>query len=305
MNRLTIIVGIVVVVVAVVLASATYTVRETEQVLIRQFGEVRRIVNEPGLHVKLPFVQNATYFDKRILDYDAQRQEVPTLDQKQLVVDAFARYRIVDPLEFYKTVGNELGFRQRLDNILNDGLRSEVGSITLATVLTDQRAELMDRIAQQVNDAAKSLGVEVIDVRIKRVDLPEENSQAIFRRMQTQREQEARRIRAEGDKEARRIRADADKQKRVIVAEARREAEILRGEGDAQAQDIYNETYSRDVAFFDFWRSMQAMQKGLAPDTTTYVGPPSSSFFRFFDGQEVNIPDDGGAAGASGGGTGD
>ena len=286
MKRTFVIAGIVVVVAAVLLGSATFTVRETEQVLIRQFGEVRRIVHEPGLHVKLPFIQNATYFDKRILDYDAQRQEVPTLDQKQLVVDAFARYRIVDPLEFYKTVQDEVGFRQRLDNILNDGLRSQVGSITLATVLTDKRADLMDRIARQVNTAAQSLGVEVIDVRIKRVDLPEENSQAIFRRMQTQREQEARRIRAEGDKEARRIRADADKQKRVIVAEARRKAEVLRGEGDAQAQKIYNSAYTRDVLFFDFWRSMQAMQKGLAPDTTTYVGPPSSDFFRFFKGQE-------------------
>lgn len=283
MNRMLIILGGLAAVGLIVLSSAAFTVRETEQVLIRQFGEVQRIVSEPGLNFKIPFIQNATYFDKRVLDYDADREEIPTLDQKQLVVDAFARYRIVDPLRFYQTVNNELVFQDRLSNILNNALRSEIGSINLSTVLTEKRADLMERISDLVDIEARNLGVEVIDVRIKRVDLPEENSQAIFRRMQTQREQEARRIRAEGEKEARTIRADADKQSRVIVAEARREAEILRGEGDAEAQNIYNAAFTQDASFFEFWRSMQAMQRGLTPDTTTYVGPPQADFLRMFD----------------------
>lgn len=283
MNRMLIILGGLAAVGLIVLSSAAFTVRETEQVLIRQFGEVQRIVSEPGLNFKIPFIQNATYFDKRVLDYDADREEIPTLDQKQLVVDAFARYRIVDPLRFYQTVNNELVFQDRLSNILNNALRSEIGSINLSTVLTEKRADLMERISDLVDNEARNLGVEVIDVRIKRVDLPEENSQAIFRRMQTQREQEARRIRAEGEKEARTIRADADKQSRVIVAEARREAEILRGEGDAEAQNIYNAAFTQDASFFEFWRSMQAMQRGLKPDTTTYVGPPQADFLRMFD----------------------
>lgn len=285
MNRTVIIAGGLVAVLLIVLSSAAFTVRETQQVLIRQFGEVQRVVGEPGLHFKIPFIQKATYFDKRVLDFDADREEIPTLDQKQLVVDAFARYRIVDPLKFYQAVGNEQGYRNQLSQILSNALRSQIGSITLSTVLTEKRADLMERIAQVTDEESRNLGVEVIDVRIKRVDLPEENSQAIFRRMETQRQQEARRIRAEGAKEAQRITADADKQKRVIVAEARREAEVLRGEGDAQAQNLYNKAFTRDEAFFDFWRSMQAMQKGLAPDTTTMVGPPDSDFFRFFKGQ--------------------
>lgn len=286
MKKTGIFLGVFAAVALIVLSSAAFTVRETEQVLIRQFGEVQRIVGAPGLHFKIPFIQKATYFDKRVLDFDADREEIPTLDQKQLVVDAFARYRITDPLRFYQTVGDERIFQTRLSNILTNALRSQIGSITLATVLTEKRADLMERITEQVDQQSAQLGVEVIDVRIKRVDLPEENSQAIFRRMQTQREQEARRIRAEGDKEARRIRADADKQQRVIIAEARREAEVLRGEGDAQAQNLYNQAFTQDASFFDFWRSMQAMQKGLAPDTTTLVGPPDSDFFRFFQSQE-------------------
>jgi membrane protease subunit HflC len=286
MKRTAIIFGVLAAVGLIVLSSAAFTVRETEQVLIRQFGEVQRIVGEPGLHFKIPFIQKATYFDKRILDFDAEREEIPTLDQKQLVVDAFARYRIIDPLRFYQSVNNEAGYRDQLTQILANSLRSQIGSITLSTVLTEKRADLMERIAQSVDQESRNLGVEVIDVRIKRVDLPEENSQAIFRRMSTQREQEARRIRAEGDKEAQRIRADADKQRRVIIAEAQRQAEVLRGEGDAEAQNLYNAAYTQDEGFFDFWRSMQAMQRGLAPDTTTLVGPPDSAFFRYFQGQD-------------------
>ncbi|MEM7073391.1 MAG: protease modulator HflC [Pseudomonadota bacterium] len=259
-----------------------YTVRETEQVLILQFGKALEVVDTPGLYFKIPFVQTTTYLDKRVLDYDARAQEVPTQDQKQLIVDAFARYRIVDPLNFFQTVQSEAGMQVRLDSLINAALRAVLGDVELAVVLTPKRSELMSLFTERVALEASEFGIEVIDVRIKRIDLPQENSEAIFRRMSTQREQEARKIRAEGGKEARTIRAEADRRKRVIVAEAQRTGEILRGEGDGAAQEIYNAAYGQDAEFFDFWRSMQALRKGVSGQTTTYVGPPQGDFFRFF-----------------------
>ena len=273
--------------VAVTAYGSLFTVRETEQAMVLQFGEQKEIVTKPGLHFKLPFIQTLIYFDKRVLDYDASIQEVPTSDQKQLIVDSFARYRIVDPLLFYQTVFNEIGIRQRLDALINDSLRAILGKVPLSQVLTPKRSTLIDDFTDLVALKAQEFGVEMVDVRIKRIDLPPENSQAIFRRMQTQREQEARKIRAEGDKESRRIRADADKQQRVILAEARKTAEIVRGEGDAQAQKLYNNAYSADAGFFDFWRSMQAMQKALVGDSTSFIGAPDGDFFRYFS-QEKN-----------------
>lgn len=265
--------------------STAFTVRETEQALVLQFGEPRRVLVEPGLKFKIPFVQDVKIVDRRVLDYDANKREIPTKDQKQVVVDAFARYRIVDPLEFYKTVGSELFLEQRLDSVVDKGLRDVLGEATLAVVMTPKRSDLMNEVTKQVATESKKFGIEVVDVRIKRIDLPEENSQAIFRRMQTQREQEARKFRAEGDKESRRIKAEADKQQRVIVAEAKKKAEILRGTGDAQAQAIYNDAYGKDEEFFDFWRSMQALRKGLGEKSTTYVGPPQGDFFRYFNNE--------------------
>lgn len=273
----------------VIVLSTAFTVRETEQALVLQFGQPRRILTEPGLKFKIPFVQNVKIVDRRVLDYDANKREIPTKDQKQVVVDAFARYRIVDPLEFYKTVGSELLLEQRLDSIVDKGLRDVLGEVTLAVVMTPKRADLMADVTKQVAEESKKFGIEVVDVRIKRIDLPKENSQAIFRRMQTQREQEARKFRAEGDKESRRIKAEADKQQRVIVANAKKQAEILRGAGDAQAQAVYNEAYGKDEHFFDFWRSMQALRKGLGEKSTTYVGPPTGDFFRYFN-NEVGDP---------------
>jgi len=276
------VIGLILFLIGAVAWGTLFTVRETEQVLITEFGDPVRVITEPGLNFKVPIIQDLRYFDRRLLDYDAASQEVPTLDQKQLIVNAFARYRIVDALDFFKTVGTEVGMEARLGNIMNTALRGVLGDVPLSTVLTPQRAQLMRQITERANANAANFGVEVVDVRIKRVDLPEENSQAIFRRMQTQREQEARKIRAEGERDSRRIRAEADKTQRVIVAEARKTGEILRGEGDAEAQSIYNEAYTKDEDFFDFWRSMQAMQRGLPGDTTRYVGPPDSDFFRFF-----------------------
>lgn len=259
-----------------------FTVRETENAIVLQFGNPQQIITEPGLKYKIPFVQNVVYFDQRVLGYDANKREIPTDDQKQVVVDAFARYKIVDPLQFFITVGNQTFLQQRLDSVVDKGLRDVLGAVTLEVVMTPERARLMEDVTRRVASESKKFGIEVVDVRIKRIDLPEENSQAIFRRMQTQREQEARKFRAEGDKESRRIRAEADKQQRVIVAEARKKAEILRGTGDAEAQAIYNDAYGKDEAFFDFWRSMQALRKGLGEKSTTYVGPPKGDFFRYF-----------------------
>lgn len=281
------------VLVAVVITgiSSAFIVRETEQVLVLRFGEPQRIIASPGLHFKVPFVDVASFYDKRVLDYDADVQEIPTSDQKQLVVNAFARYRITDPLRFFQTVTDERGIEQRFNSLINSSLREVLGEVSLAVVLTPERARLMEDFTRIVASEAEAFGIEVVDVRIKRIDLPPENSEAIFERMATQRQQEARLVRAEGDKEAQRIRAEGDKRQRVIIAEAQRDAEILRGEGDAEAQRLYNDAYGQDVGFFDFWRSMQAMQKGLAGDTTTYVGPPDSDFFRFFRNETGSAPE--------------
>lgn len=273
--------------VAITAYGSLFTVRETEQVMVLQFGEEKEIITDPGLNFKLPFIQTLIYLDKRVLDYDASIQEVPTSDQKQLIVDSFARYRIVDPLLFYQTVFNEIGIRQRLDALINDSLRAILGKVPLSQVLTPKRSTLIDDFTNLVALKAQEFGIEMVDVRIKRIDLPPENSQAIFRRMQTQREQEARKIRAEGDKESRRIRADADKKQRVILAEARKTAEIVRGEGDAQAQKLYNNAYSADKGFFDFWRSMQAMQKALGSESTSFIGAPDGDFFRYFNQEKA------------------
>ncbi len=285
MSRSSSIIGIAVFIIGVIIYSSTFVIREDEQALVLQFGDPRREVKEAGLNFKVPFIQDAVYFDKRVLDFDASAAEVPTLDQKQLVVDSFARYRIVDPLKFYQTVVFEANAEAQINNIISAALRDAFGQELFTRLMTEKRALLMVGVTKTVDLAARNLGIEVVDVRIKRVDLPEENSQAIFRRMQTQREQEARGIRAEGDKKAREIRADADKQQRVIVAEAKKTSEILRGEGDAVATKLYNQAFGNDRDFFDFYRSLQAMRKGLTGESTSYVGPPRGEFYRFFKGE--------------------
>ena len=287
MSKTVIFGGILAIVIGITAFSSLFVIRENQQALILQFGNPQKQVDDAGLNFKTPFIQDVIYFDKRILDYDASAAEIPTLDQKQLVVDAFARYKIIDPLKFYQTVATESIAESQLNNIINSNLRDSFGKQLFTKLMTETRAKLMAEISKKVDTAMRSLGIEVIDVRIKRVDLPEENSQAIFRRMQTQREQEARRIRAEGDRKAREIRADADKQQRVIVAEAKKTSEILRGEGDAVATKLYNDAFGRDRDFFDFYRSLQAMRTGLTGDTTSYVGPPQGEFYRFFKGESL------------------
>jgi modulator of FtsH protease HflC len=270
--------------VALILAlSALFTVHQTQQALVLQFGEPKRVVQEAGLHAKIPFIQNAVYIDRRVLDFDAESQEVILGDQKRLVVDAFARYRIVDALRFYQAVGDEARLRGRIDTILDASLRKVLGEVPLFTVLSADRSALMNRIRESANTEAKQFGIDIIDVRIKRADLPAENSQAIYRRMQTEREREAKELRAQGAELAQRIRSRADRERRVIIAEAEKEGQIHRGEGDGQAVAIFADAVGKDVDFFTFYRSMQAYREALGDDNTSFVLSPASEFFRFFD----------------------
>ena len=289
MSRTNIIILLVIAAIGLTAMSAAFIIREDEQALVLQFGDPKREVKKPGLHFKIPFIQDAIYFDKKILDFDAAAAEVPTQDQKQLVVDAFARYRITEPLKFYQTVGSEGIAEGQLNNIISANLREIFGKEDFAELLKPKRAELMLEIRRLVDNGSSHLGLEVVDVRIKRVDLPEENKAAIFLSMQTQREQEARGIRASGGKVAREIRAGADKEQRIIVAQAKKTSEILRGEGDAKATKLYNDAFGNDRDFFDFYRSLQAMRKGLTGQSTSYVGPAQGEFFRFFKGESVGL----------------
>jgi len=266
----------------VLLIGSVYTVHQSRQALILQFGNPVRVVQEPGLGFKVPFIQQVEYFEKRVLDYDAPSVELILGDQKRLVVDAFTRYRIVDPLRFRQAAGSEALFRQRLEPTVFAALRSVLGETSLIDVLSKDRVLLMARIRDEANKALGRFGVEIVDVRIKRADLPVENSQAIFRRMQTEREREAKELRAQGAEIAQRIRARADRERRVLIAEAQKRAEILRGEGDAEAIRIFAEAFGQDVDFFKFYRTMQAYRQALADGNTSIVMSPESDFFRFF-----------------------
>ena len=273
----------------IVLAYSTlFTVHQTEQALVLQFGDPRRVVSEPGLNWKLPFVQNVIFFDKRILDYDIPEAEVIASDQKRLVVDAFARYRITDPLKFRQTVVTLAGVDARLSTLLNAGLRQVLGKESFFAILSGERAALMNLIRDRVNNEAAQFGIEVVDVRIRRADLPEANSQAIYRRMQTEREREAREARAQGAEIAQRIRSRADGEKTVLLAEAKRDAEITRGKGDGERNRIFAEAVGKDPEFFAFYRSMRAYQEAFKPADTTMVLSPNSEFFRYFMDLEGN-----------------
>jgi membrane protease subunit HflC len=283
MNRFS---GAAILVVAVIgivlLLQAMFTVHQSERALVLQLGAPVRVVEDPGLDFKIPFIQNVESISKRVLRTEASQEELLTQDQKRVVVDYFARYKIVDPLLFFQSVRSTEMLEQRLKPIITSQLRRVLGGVLLARILTEERADMMREITVAVDGEVKRFGITVLDVRMRRVDLPKENSDAIFNRMRTQRQQAAALIRAEGDRAARALRAEGQKQQVVIRANARRQAEILRGEGDAKATEIYNQAYGQDPAFFDFFRSMQALSMGLSADTTTYVGPASGDFFRFF-----------------------
>jgi membrane protease subunit HflC len=260
-----------------------FVVHVNEQAIVLEFGKPVKIINQPGLFWKVPVVQTVEYFDKRILDLDSAAQEVTASDQKRLIVDAFARYRITDPLLFYQAVRDERMVRSRLGPVMESALRRVLGSSTFQEVVKEKRENLMKNIAHQVNEEGKQFGLEVVDVRIKRVDLPEQNSKNIFDRMRAERQREAAEFRGEGTGAANRIKADADRQVTIIKADAMRDGERLRGDGDAERNRIYAEAYSRDPDFFAFYRSMQAYEHGLKSTDTRLLLSPDSTFFNFFN----------------------
>ncbi|NJO35981.1 MAG: protease modulator HflC [Rhodospirillales bacterium] len=275
----------VVVIVGAVAAAAYFSffiVHQNEQAIVLEFGKPVRIIHEPGLYWKIPVVQTVDFFDKRILDLDTASQEVTASDQKRLIVDAFARYRIVDPLLFYQTVRDERVVRSRLGPIVESSLRRVLGGSTFQDLVRDNRESLMKRIAQQVNEEGKEFGLEVVDVRIKRADLPEQNSKNIFDRMRAERQRQAAEIRAEGTGAANVIRANADRDVTIIKADATRDAERIRGEGDAERNRIFAEAFSRDPDFFAFYRSMQAYEAGIKSSDTRMLLSPDGEFFKYF-----------------------
>jgi membrane protease subunit HflC len=263
--------------------SSFFSVYQTQQALVVRLGNPVRVVSEPGLHTKLPFVDTVILVDRRILDLEAPAQEVIASDQKRLVVDAFARYRIKDPLRFYQTLGSIVGANSQLAILLNSALRRVLGEATFTHVVRDQRADLMARIRDLVDHEAGSYGVQVVDVRIRRADLPEQNSQAVYQRMQTERQREAAEFRAQGAQRGQEIRSRADREVTVLVAEATAKADQIRGEGDAQRNQIFADAFTRDVDFFNFYRSMQAYEAGLKPNDTRLLLKPDSNFFRYFN----------------------
>jgi membrane protease subunit HflC len=272
--------------VAIILIFAAYgslfTVYQTKQALVVRLGEPVRIITEPGLHVKWPLIETVITVDNRILDLENAAQEVFASDQRRLVIDAFARYRITDVLRFYQTVTNVEGANARLSSLLNAALRRVLGEATLIHVVRDDRAALMARVRDQLDREARAFGIEVVDVRIRRADLPEQNSQAVYQRMQTERQRQAASIRGEGNQKSQEIRAKADRDVTVIVAEAQSRGEQIRGEGDAQRNRIFAEAFGKDPDFFAFYRSMQAYEAGLRANDTRLVLRPESDFFRYF-----------------------
>lgn len=284
-----IVLAVVLVLVGLLGYSAMFTVHETEQALVLQFGDPRRSISEPGLHFKTPFLQNVIYLEKRILDLDTPKQEVIASDKKRLVIDAYARFKISNPLEFYRSVNNENVARNRLSNIINSALREVLARAELQAVMSDERSALMRQISDKVNTEASKIGIEIVDVRIKRADLPEENSQAIYRRMQAERERDARELRARGAEEAQKIKADADRQRAVLLAEAERQAQTLRGEGDADRTRILGDAYGRDPDFFDFYRTLESYKQALTGGDTNLVLTPDSDFLRLFGARQRDI----------------
>jgi len=273
--------GLIIVVAVVGAYGALFTVHQTQQALILQLGNPIRTVPEPGLHFKLPFIQNIEFYDRRILDLDPPVQEVILLDQKRINVDAFARYKIVNPLEFRKRAVTNQNFRQVFGNRLNAAIRAEIGKILLGDMLTEKRAQVMDVISRHMKAQAAEFGTEVIDVRIGRTDLPEATAQAVYNRMRSDRVAHAAKLRAEGEEQKLKIQAIADKDRTIIIAEAQRQSEILRGQGEGERNQILGEAFGQDPEFFDFYRSMEAYGEALG-EGTTMVLSPDSEFFRFF-----------------------
>jgi modulator of FtsH protease HflC len=282
-RRILIAVAVVLIAIGILLDSSLFIVDQTEEALVLQFGKPVRVVANPGLEFKLPFIQNVVYFDKRLLDVEPLPEEVIASDQKRLVVDTYTRYRIVDPLLFYQTVGNEESVRIRLTAMVSSSLRQVLGKVPLSALLSTQRADIMHLIRDDVRTAAKPFGIDVVDTRIRRADLPTQNSEAIYARMNSERQQQAALYRGEGGQAAQTVRANADREVTVIIADAQRDAQELRGQGDAAATAIYAKAYGQDKEFFAFYRSLEAYRTALVGRNTTFVLSPDSSFFKYFN----------------------
>lgn len=267
---------------ALALYASAFIVHQNEQALVLRFGNPQQVITTPGLKWKVPFVDTVDYFDKRILDLDTSEQEVTASDQQRLIVDAYARYRITDPLKFYQNVRYEERVRQVVGPLVESEIRRVLGGATLQEVVKDKRESLMKQIATQVNKEGKDYGLEVVDVRIKRADLPQENLVKVFDRMKADRVREATELRAQGEAESNRIRADADRQVTIIKAEATRQSDTIRGEGEGERNRIFAEAFGKDADFFRFYRSMQAYSEALKPGDTRMVLSPDSEFFRYF-----------------------
>lgn len=282
LGRRLIALGVIVIAILVLASASLFTVNETQQALVLQFGAIQKQIREPGLKVKIPFVQNVVILDKRVLDLDPPEEKIILSDQKRLNVDAYARYRIHDPERFYQSLGSEFQAEQRLATVVNSALRRVLGSVTVLDVLSVKRDRIMTDIKEQVNQEAKGFGIEIVDVRIRRADLPEETSQSIFNRMRSERVREAAEQRAQGEELAQQIRAGAERERTVLLAEAQRDAQIERGKGDQAALKTINEATGKDPEFYSFYRSLQAYKETLRPSDTTLVLSPDSDFLRYF-----------------------
>ncbi|HUU28800.1 MAG TPA: protease modulator HflC [archaeon] len=274
-------VGIVLVLLVIGLLSTVYQVWETEQVVITKFGKPIRIVSDPGLHFKIPFVHTVNVFEQRLLDYDSSPTEILTQDKKTLIVDNFAKWQIVDPLKFLQAVGTELGAQSRLDDIIYSELRAELGKHIFHDIISTNRSVIMEVVTRNSNEKAKEYGIAVLDVRIKRADLPQENERAIFARMEAERKRIANQYRSEGEEEALKIRAETDKQAVIILAEAEKSAQQTRGEGDAEATRIYAQAYNKNPGFYALVRTLEAYET-VIDTTTTMILSPDAEFFQYF-----------------------
>ncbi len=265
-----------------ILANTLFTVHQTQYAIVLQFGEAKRVIKDPGLSFKIPMIQNVVYYDNRTLDLDPPPFEVLLTDKKWVVIDAYARYRIIDPLQFFRRVKTELVLRDRFGRIINSSLRRVIATVPLRDVLSDKRDDIMGEIQRAVTVQAESFGIKVIDLRIGRTEYPDKTRESVFDRMRTERQREARELRAEGNEEAQKIRAEADLEKTILLADAERTSQILRGEGEGGRNRILGEAFSKDPEFFDFYKSLAEYQKNLVDSDMTMVLSPDSEFFRYF-----------------------
>ena len=290
MNRTLIIAGVALVALLIVASASLFTVTQAQQALVVQLGAIKRVIQEPGLKAKIPFIEEVVYIDRRVLDLDPPVEQVILADQKRLDVDAFARYRIIDPVLYFQSLRTEAAASAQMGSVVNSAMRRVLGSVTLLAVLSEERPRVMNDIRNQVNAEAKQRGIEIVDVRIRRADLPEETSQAIFARMRSEREREAAEARAQGQEQSQQIKARAERERTVILAEAQRDAQIQRGEGDNQALKTIADATSSDPQFYGFYRSLEAYRKALNKDDTTLVLSPTGEFFRYFNDASGGIP---------------